>query len=336
MKNKIIPICILLLIIIILIVIGIIKKTNNNVINAIESYTMGNNILKELDDNKILVSYDEYKEYFDSELLKENDFDNNNYAIIKLSYDPCTDRNIVLSNYSINDNNIDVTFTYDRSCGVCMHENSYYLVKLDRNIVDANINIKYDVNRTEKCNQNVTYKPMIYLYPNKDMNITIKLGKPELLTTTYPKYNNGWEVYAKSNGDLIINGRLYYGLYWEGLNNINTNFEDGFIVYKYNLIPFLEEKLSILGLNEKEANEFIVYWLPILEQNEYNLIRFEDTNVIDEQMPLDINPKPNSIIRVLMEYKAIDKDYNIKEQGLNKVKRNSYTVVEWGGTEIKS
>ena len=172
-------------------------------------------------------------------------------------------------------------------------------------------------------------------YPEHDMDVSIKLGKPELLTTTYPKYNNEWNVYAKTNGDLIINDRLYYGLYWEGLNNINNSFNDGYVVYKDDLIPFLEDKLRILGLNDREANEFIIYWLPILEQNEYNLIRFESIDIINEQMPLIINPKPDSIIRVLMEYKKVDKDYIIKEQELITPSRNGFTVVEWGGTLIK-
>ena len=34
----------------------------------------------------------------------------------------------------------------------------------------------------------------------------------------------------------------------------------------------LEEKLAILGLTERESEEFIVYWLPKLEKNKYNYI----------------------------------------------------------------
>lgn len=41
-----------------------------------------------------------------------------------------------------------------------------------------------------------------------------------------------------------------------------------------------EEKLEILGLNYKETEEFIVYWLPKLEQNEYwsTRTKIRDTN----------------------------------------------------------
>ena len=176
---------------------------------------------------------------------------------------------------------------------------------------------------------------MIYLYPEVDTKVTVKLGYPELLTTTYPVYKDKWEVSAKPNGDLVDeNGRTFYGLYWEGLNNISNNFKDGFVVAKEDLVSFFEEKLEILGLNDKEANEFIVYWLPILEKNEYNLIRFESLDVINKEMPLNINPNPDTIVRVLMEYKPLEKPVSIKTQVLEKVSRKGFTVVEWGGTKL--
>ena len=82
----------------------------------------------------------------------------------------------------------------------------------------------------------------------------------EKLTTTYPKYETEWHVSAKPNGDLIdLNtGRSLYGLYWEGLNTVSNGIqEEGFVVKGEDTIVFLEEKLAILGLTEREANEFI-------------------------------------------------------------------------------
>ena len=57
--------------------------------------------------------------------------------------------------------------------------------------------------------------------------------------------------------------------------------------------------------------------------------------VINKEMPLYISPKPDSIIRILMEYKPIDHKVNIKEQKLSTPKREGFSVVEWGGTLIK-
>ena len=123
-------------------------------------------------------------------------------------------------------------------------------------------------------NIGASYKPLIYIYPTEETIVNVKLGYPENLTTTYPEYNNNWEVLAKPDGTLVDkNNREYYGLYWEGLRKEKVKFNDGFVVAKEDSIKFLEEKLATLGLNSKESNEFIIYWLPKLQKNKYNLIR---------------------------------------------------------------
>jgi hypothetical protein len=180
-------------------------------------------------------------------------------------------------------------------------------------------------------------KPIIYLYPTAEIEVTISLGNPNLLIHTYPKYNKEWNVLAKPNGDLVdINtNRNLYALYWEGINNEKLDMSEGFVVAGKDTIPFLEEKLGILGLNEREANEFIIYWLPKLENNKYNFIRFKTAEEIEKNMPLYVTPIPDTIIRVMMEFKALNKKIKVKEQLINKVNREGFVVVEWGGTEFK-
>ena len=77
-----------------------------------------------------------------------------------------------------------------------------------------------------------------------------------------------------------------------------------------------------------------MYWLPKLECNKYNYIRFQTMDEINNNMKLDINPEPDTLIRVRMEYTGLDKKIKVKEQKLTKVARFGYTVVEWGGTNI--
>ena len=136
--------------------------------------------------------------------------------------------------------------------------------------------------------------------------------------------------------NVYMDGREYYGLYWEGKTAKNKKFNDGFVVKGKDSISFLEEKLFILGLNEREANEFIIYWLPKLEKNKYNLIRFEETTTIDKEMPLEVTPKPDTVIRILMKYKPLNKKITIKEQQLETPTRAGFTIVEWGGTIVKN
>jgi hypothetical protein len=180
-------------------------------------------------------------------------------------------------------------------------------------------------------------KPIIYLYPEERMELTIKLGKPENITVSYPKYKNGWNVIANPDGTLIDKetGRKLYSLYWEGLQSEPISMEEGFVVKKDDLVPFLEEKLEVLGLNELEAEEFIVYWLPRLQENEYNFIRFATMEEINRNMPLEFSVEPDTLIRVLMEFKPLDNYLEVPEQKLETRERNGFVAVEWGGVELK-
>lgn len=186
-------------------------------------------------------------------------------------------------------------------------------------------------------------KPIIYIYPTTTTEVEVKMGNPERLTCTYPKYNEekGWKVIAKPNGELEDKetGRKLYALYWEGQNikdytKENDKIKEGFCIEGKDTAKFLEEKLKILGLNEREAEEFIVYWLPQMEKNKYNYIRFQSMEEINENMPLEITPNPETLIRVVMEWKGLDEKIETKEQQLQEVERKGYTVVEWGGTII--
>lgn len=181
-------------------------------------------------------------------------------------------------------------------------------------------------------------KPIIYIYPEKETTVQVSLGYPEKLSCVYPKYDaeKGWEVIAKLNGDLVDTktGRNLYCLYWEGNQKLEYKFKDGFVVAGEDSAKFLEEKLAILGLNEREANEFIIYWLPKLEANKYNLIRFETAEEIEEYMPLNIEPNPDTLIRISMNFKELNRQIEIEEQKLEPVVREGYTVVEWGGSEF--
>ncbi len=186
------------------------------------------------------------------------------------------------------------------------------------------------------ASQTTIDKPILYLYPTQTQEISVKLENSELITTSYPKYKDGWKVIAEPNGNLIDidTGRNLYALYWEEKYNLDCDSDVGFVVSKENVVSFLEEKLAILGLNEREAEEFIVYWLPQLEQNEYNFIHFITEEEINEIIPIEINPKPDTMIRVYMQFKPVNKNYKCLEQELEQRERIGYTSVEWGGTRL--
>ncbi|MBQ8935506.1 MAG: hypothetical protein IJ049_03795 [Oscillospiraceae bacterium] len=179
-------------------------------------------------------------------------------------------------------------------------------------------------------------KPIIYLYPEEDTQVTVTLGKPQNITCSYPAYEDGWTVVAHPDGTLtdLKTGRNLYALYWEGIRAASGRRDEGFVVSGADSAAFLEEKLALLGLNEREAEEFIVFWLPRLEENDYNFIRFETAEEIEDHMPLTLSVQPDTLIRVRMEFKAVDGDFQATEQVLETPERTGFTVVEWGGTEL--
>ena len=126
-------------------------------------------------------------------------------------------------------------------------------------------------------------------------------------------------------------GKYYYALYWDEKRYNEVDFHEGFYVEGKNAIKFLEEKLTYIGLNDKERNEFIMYWLPIMEKNGKNLIYFELTEEREANNKLMITPKPDSLLRVSIHIKKVNEKTNIKEQKLPTFKRTGFTAVEWGG-----
>lgn len=183
--------------------------------------------------------------------------------------------------------------------------------------------------------EDVAYKPVIYLYPEDKQDISVELELNGDFLCTYPDYNNGWNVQAEPDGKLTDkNGMEYNYLYWEGNLHTNYDFSQGFCIKGSDTAEFLETVLAEQGLNRKEANEFIVYWLPVMEANKYNIISFQ-TNRYTDNAKLEVNPEPDNMIRVFMAFKASDTPVEIEAQKFSSPERTGFTVVEWGGSEIK-
>jgi hypothetical protein len=178
---------------------------------------------------------------------------------------------------------------------------------------------------------------VIYLYPEKEMDISLELIlKESEFTTIYPKFNdkNKWKVRAKPNGEITMNNsnKKYPYLYWEANSYIKQEMNEGFIVKAENAINFLEEKLEILGLNDKESTDFITFWLPLLLKNKLSLCTFQTEKFFDN-IKMNITPKPDTLIRIFLSIKKINAPINIKEQKLERIQRKGFTVIEWGGSE---
>ncbi len=182
----------------------------------------------------------------------------------------------------------------------------------------------------------LTEKPVIYLYPEKETEITVKLDCKGKLLCTYPAYRDGWHVLARPDGTLtnLADGKEYSYLFWDGIDEAAYDLSGGYCVKGEDTAEFLQDILAKMGLTPREYNEFIVYWLPRMQNNPYNLITFQGDAYTDTA-PLTITPAPDSMLRVFMAYKPLETYVEVEAPEIVPFERNGFTVIEWGGTELQ-
>ena len=217
-----------------------------------------------------------------------------------------------------------------RALGYCI------IMPTDKDVQDIRVERAYLPGQQPNCEETEA-KPVIYLYPETETALTVTLGHPERLSCAYPAYRDGWTVSAKPDGTMtdLSTGRSLYALYWEGRNADFRMTDEGFCVAGADTAAFLEKALSKLGLNEREAEEFIIYWLPLMEDNAYNYIHFASAEEIENYMPLSFSVQPDSVIRINMVWKALDAPVALNAQVLETPERSGFAVVEWGGVHLK-
>ena len=184
------------------------------------------------------------------------------------------------------------------------------------------------------CEQQDAAKPVIYLYPEEETAVHVTLDYDGTLTAAWPAYEGGWDVTARPDGTLTAaDGSEYTYLFWEGVSDTAYDFSAGFCVAGEDTGEFLRDTLAEIGLTPREYNEFIVYWLPKMQDNAYNLIAFQ-TDCYTDSARLTIDPQPDSMLRVFMAWKPLDEPQEIAPQTFAPFAREGFTVVEWGGAAV--
>jgi hypothetical protein len=182
-------------------------------------------------------------------------------------------------------------------------------------------------------------KPVIYLYPQKEEEVKVRLDLDGTLVTTYPRYveaQHGWRVRARPDGELVNleDGNEYSYIYWTGTSSaFQPSLEEGFVVRGEDTRAFLRQTLAKMGLTPREYNDMIVYWLPYMESHPYNLISFAHESYTSVAR-MTVEPRPDSMLRVFMVWKKLDGPIDVKPQKIESFHRKGFAVVEWGGAEI--
>ena len=202
---------------------------------------------------------------------------------------------------------------------------------------------------TRTPTREMAYKPVLYLYPQKERQLAVTLDVEGELGTVYPAPERqvqteegtraSWTISAAPDGTLTdASGRTYPSLFWDGPVSL-TSPEQGFVVAREDAVPFLEEKLGQLGLSDKEAADFITYWAPRIRANEYTFVSF-DASSYAQQVTYSFADEagkqvvPDTFIRVFMTMRKAEASTVVTPQNFASTPtRSGFTVVEWGGTE---
>jgi hypothetical protein len=175
---------------------------------------------------------------------------------------------------------------------------------------------------------NVGCKPAIYLYPGAPMDVQVRVVPNGIFTETIPEYGNGWSVHATPDG--LIDGRYPY-LFYETLSLGRFDSDRGWVVRADRLGWWFDENLPRLGLNPNEASEMRDYWVSSLGKDGYYKVVLFDDAMLERFSRLDIDPKPDTQIRVILGFKHLDGPTAIAPPEIVSPQRKGFTVVEWGG-----
>lgn len=178
-------------------------------------------------------------------------------------------------------------------------------------------------------------KPVVYLYPQKEETVNVKVGANIKISEPLYDKMTGWNAVAKPNGQLMINGVSYNSLFWEGPGwGQYPEITEGTIVKQADLMPTIKKQLKQQGLNDNEINDFVDYWQNKLPTKAYVRLTWFNTAQMNELAPLFVYPKPDTVIRVFLDASGLDKPISIPAQHLKSIPRKGFTLVEWGGLPI--
>jgi hypothetical protein len=173
-------------------------------------------------------------------------------------------------------------------------------------------------------------KPNIYIYPVQKMNLSIKLIFPQggSITESIPLYHGIWNIDVEPSG--LIDNQYSY-LYYECRIADQFKYKSGWEVEGNQLETFFRDNLAETGFIETEIEDFIEYWIPILDDTKNYAIFPQFKEDIDPVIQLNFSVEPTSVLRlfyVIMENEGMIHD--LEEPVIPHFERIGFTVTEWG------
>ena len=198
---------------------------------------------------------------------------------------------------------------------------------------DGSITISFTDYQIVPSGKVPVYKPNIYFYSEETLEADIVFLQENLLTETIPVYQDGWHIEVLEDGKIAWEQQKYDFLFYESLTDKTLNqYEKGWYISCEEREKALKSVLELYQFNEKESEDFMEFWMDKLEANKNYMMYPQETECVDCQMPVSISPAPDSIRRIWFGFEEVsDAKENISEPEVDEIKREGFTVVEWGG-----
>lgn len=125
------------------------KKDEVIYLKNLTSYIEDDDELAE--ESYLLTSYNEYKKKIKTNELTRRNFKDNNYLFLKINYSMCDTSDDLPFTYHIQNNTLKIRVDDYETCRVCALGNRYYLIKLDKSIVNPNVTIGHKLVDSNAC-----------------------------------------------------------------------------------------------------------------------------------------------------------------------------------------
>ena len=177
----------------------------------------------------------------------------------------------------------------------------------------------------------------------------------------YPQPNCLSENVISWEGNLLKNqkedsfiistsGKKYSYLFWEATtisqeaNSLFIRAMDNYYIFSSEEVcDRLDDILIVKGLNTRERQDLITFWMPELTSKEFCLISFLNNNVYESIASLDVDPAPKRTLRIFMVFKPVDsiegyhRCANLleEEEKFDREEFKDSLVVEWGAMNLE-
>jgi internalin A len=172
-------------------------------------------------------------------------------------------------------------------------------------------------------------KPNIYIYPTERIHLDIQLIFPnggKIIEST-PNYENGWEIEVLPSG--FINNQYDYLFYEAQIPELMQR-EYGWKINGIDLSSFFINNLKSLLFAKEEIDDFIEYWIPLLDTTKTYVIYPQFNEELKKIIQLKFSIVPDNLIRVFYLIEESNENINIKTPQIPSFKREGFTVLEWG------